>query len=186
MSGIGHNNGPTLEGGSGWRRYAWRRARRELLPRMPVELVRLRIRRAKELGIDYKSYASIRAANGRDIVALLFSSNALRVGPRVMTIPEERARTLGEIKQCGRLAMVHAPVDVFEFNRLNPEVDVAERAPDLRDNWGEVRAKVQALTASRGLPGDGVVVIGDTALEAEWAEAGRLGGFLPSEAIFGP
>jgi hypothetical protein len=46
--------------------------------------------------------------------------------------------------------------------------------------------KVQALTTSQGLPGDGVVVIGDTALEAEWAEAGRLGGFLPSEAIFGP
>lgn len=58
MSGIGHNNGPTLEGGSGWRRYAWRRARRELLPQLPIEVVRLRIRRAKELGgIDYKAYA---------------------------------------------------------------------------------------------------------------------------------
>ncbi|WP_421704365.1 hypothetical protein [Aliiroseovarius sp.] len=186
MSGIGHNNGPTLEGGSGWRRYAWRRARRELLPQLPIEVVRLRIRRAKELGIDYKSYASIRAANGRDIVALLFSSNALRVGPRVVTIPEGRAQTLAEIKRCGRLAMLHAPVNVSEFNRLNGVIDAAERAPDLRDSWGKVRAKVHALTASRGLPGDGVVVIGDTALEAEWAEAGRLGGFLPSEAIFGP
>lgn len=186
MSGIGHNNGPTLEGGAGWRRYAWRRARRELLPQLPIELVRLRIRRAKELGIDYKSYASIRAANGRDIVALLFSSNALRVGPRVVAIPEERARTLGEIKRCGRLAMVRAPVNLSDFSDLNAEIDVAHRAPDLRDSWGEVRAKVQALTTSQGLPGDGVVVIGDTALEAEWAEAGRLGGFLPSEAIFGP
>jgi hypothetical protein len=185
VSGIGHNNGPTLEGGSGWRRYAWRRARRELLPQLPIEVMRLRIRRAKELGIDYKAYASIRAANGRDIVALLFSSNALRVGPRVVTIPEERARTLGEIKHCGRMSMVHAPVNLTEFNRLNPVVDVAHRAPDLRDSWSDVRMKVQALTTSQGLPGDGVVVIGDTALEAEWAEAGRLGGFLPSEAIFG-
>ena len=186
MTGIGHNNGPTLDGGSGWRRYAWRRARRELLPQLPIEVVRLRIRRAKELGIDYKAYASIRAANGRDIVALLFSSNALRVGPRVVTIPEDRMRTLGEIRRCGRLAMVHVPVDILEFNILNSVIDVAERAPDLRDTWGEVRAKVRALTSAHGVPGDGVVVIGDTALEAEWADAGRLGGFLPSEAIFGP
>ena len=185
MSGIGHNNGPTMEGGAGWRRYAWRRARRELLPQLPIELVRLRIRRARELGIDYKSYASIRAANGRDIVALLFSSNALRVGPRLIKIPEPQAAKLAEIRRCGRLAMLHAPINLSEFNRLNPIVDVAHQAPTLLDSWGDVRGKMQALTREGGVPGDGVVVIGDTALEAEWAEAGRLGGFLPSKALFG-
>ena len=29
MSGIGHNGGPTMEKGRGWRRYAWKRARAE-------------------------------------------------------------------------------------------------------------------------------------------------------------
>ena len=36
---------------------------------------------ARELGIDYKSYAGIRAATGRDIVALLFSTNARFLEP---------------------------------------------------------------------------------------------------------
>jgi len=67
---IGHNQGPTMGSGAGWRRYAWKRARRELLPQLPLEIVRLRIRKARELGIDYKSYASIRAANGRQMGAI--------------------------------------------------------------------------------------------------------------------
>ncbi len=60
--GIGHNNGPTLEPGRAWRRYAWGRARAELLPRLPIEIVRRRIRRAREIGLDYSTYATVRAA----------------------------------------------------------------------------------------------------------------------------
>ena len=78
MSGIGHNKGPTREKGAGWRRVAWKKSREALLPKLPLEVVRMRVRRARELGLDYKSYAGFRAANGRDIVAFLFSSNALR------------------------------------------------------------------------------------------------------------
>lgn len=79
MSGIGHNKGPTIEAGKSWRKHCWTKARRELLPTLPIEIVRRRVARAKELGLDYKSYASIRAASGHDVVAFLFSSNALRV-----------------------------------------------------------------------------------------------------------
>ena len=78
-AGLGHNKGPTLERGASWRRYAWTRARSELLPTLPIEVARRRVRRARELGLDYKAYAGIRASTGRDIVALLFSTNALRL-----------------------------------------------------------------------------------------------------------
>ena len=61
MSGIGHNKGPTMEPGAGWRRYAWKRARAELLPKIPLEVVRMRVRRARELGLDYRTYAGVRA-----------------------------------------------------------------------------------------------------------------------------
>jgi len=88
------------------------------------------------------------------------------------------------IRKCGRLAMLHAPLNVTEFSVVNPVFDVAARAPDLRDTWGDTRAKVHAITAARGVPGDGVVVIGDTGLEREWADAGRLAGFLPSTSVF--
>ena len=78
IAGLGHNKGPTLERGASWRRYAWTRARSELLPTLPIEVARRRVRRARELGLDYKAYAGIRASTGRDIVALLFSTGLLR------------------------------------------------------------------------------------------------------------
>lgn len=72
---IGHNGGPDLTG-LGWRTHCWRQARETLLPTLPIEVVRLRVRRAAELGLDYKTYAGIRASTGHDLVAFLFSSNA--------------------------------------------------------------------------------------------------------------
>ncbi len=185
MSILGHNNGPTMEPGGGWRRYAWGRARRELLPRMPIEVVRLRIRRARELGIDYKAYASIRAGTGRDIIALLFSSNALSIGPRLVTIPAEKADKLTLIQRCDRLAMLYAPASPVDFMAENQTFTDATRAPDLRQSWRDVGAIVTDLTSRHNLPGPGVLVVGDTALEREWADAGRLAGFLPSQALFG-
>ena len=69
MNRIGHNNGPTMEPGESWRRHAWGRARARLLPVLPIEVVRLRVKRAAEIGLDYRTYASIRAASGHDVIA---------------------------------------------------------------------------------------------------------------------
>ena len=91
MKMLGHNGGPTMEAGRAWRRFAWTKAREELLPTRPLDVVRMRVRRARELGLDYTAYASIRAASGHDVVALLFSSNALRVGPRAVVLPADRS-----------------------------------------------------------------------------------------------
>jgi hypothetical protein len=49
------------------------------LPHLPIEVLRGRLRRANELGLDYRTYAGIRATTGRDIIAVLFSSNALEL-----------------------------------------------------------------------------------------------------------
>jgi hypothetical protein len=185
MTMIGHNNGPTMEKGRAWRRYAWTRARAELLPTLPLEVVRLRVKRARELGLDYKAYASIRAASGHDVVALLFSSNALRVGPKVVAVPADRADRIAALRACGRLAILHAPTASEAFARANPIFDAAGPAPRFNDGWGAMRAAIRALTADRGLPGDRVVLIGETAFEREWSQAGRLAGYLPADRYFG-
>ncbi|MGL4278870.1 MAG: hypothetical protein ACRCS0_00770, partial [Albidovulum sp.] len=78
-AGPGHNGGPSLEGGVTWRAHCWRSARAALLPKLPVEVVRLRVKRAKEIGLDYRTYAGVRASTGHDLVAFLFSTNALRL-----------------------------------------------------------------------------------------------------------
>ena len=74
LPGIGHNNGPEMTGLS-WRSHCWRGARAQLLPTLPIEVVRLRVRRAAELGLPYKTYAGVRAQTGHDLVGFLFSSN---------------------------------------------------------------------------------------------------------------
>lgn len=181
MSGIGHNKGPTMEKGGGWRRYAWRRARAELLPRMPIEVVRRRVARARELGLDYKAYAGIRAATGRDVIALLFSDNALRM-MRDARIAPDRAAVLETLHDVTCLALVHPPKDPRQAEAANPVLARAGQAPGFAANWGKVRDHVTALKGP--LPADGVLVIGETWLERDWSEAGRLAGFLAADRYF--
>lgn len=179
---LGHNRGPTMEKGGAWRRYAWKRARADLMPTLPLEVARRRVRRARELGIDYKSYAGIRAATGRDIVALIFSSNALRLARDTALIEAERAEKLHTLKDVDSLALIQPPFDPAHIQRQNPILIAADRAPGLMDGWAETRARILALKGTR--PADAIVVIGDTGLEREWSEAGRLAGFLPSSRYF--
>lgn len=183
MSLLGHNRGPTMEGGAGWRRYAWKRARAELLPKLPLEVVRMRVRRARELGLDYRTYAGVRATTGRDLVAFLFSSNALRVDPRAPRMPADRHRKLADLHGCDRLALIHLPLDPDAILAENPVLGAAGPAPAFTDGWSAIRARVGDILGP--LPRDGVLVIGETGLEREWSMAGRLAGYLPAERFFG-
>ena len=129
-AGSGHNGGPTLEPGAGWRRYAWRRARAELLPTLPLEVVRLRVQRARELGIDYKAYASVRAATGRDVIALLFSVNALRITPAAPAMPPEEAARLAAVSGAERQLAVYRPLAPDRALAVNAAaLDMAAPAP---------------------------------------------------------
>ena len=177
MSGAGHNGGPTMEPGQSWRRYSWTRARADLLPKLPLEVARRRVKRAAELGIDYKSYAGIRAATGRDIIALLFSDNALRL-QKDGTLRPDVAEKLDRLRGAEGLGLVHLPMTPAQMRDCHPLLNRTGPAPGLWQTWAQTRAQV--LDVTRPLPSDGIVVIGETALERGWAEAGRLGGFIPA------
>lgn len=183
MAVLGHNGGPSLEGGVSWRRHCWVAARERLLPTLPVEVVRLRVKRANELGLDYKTYAGVRAATGHDVVAFLFSSNALRVSVLRPAMPQERAARLAVVN-CGRLALAVAPLTPGIMEVANPDaLDAAYPAPFALAGFGAVR---EALRAALGkLSSDQVLLVGDMALERDWCAAGRLAGYLPAERYFG-
>ncbi|MCX7286609.1 MAG: hypothetical protein NTW20_03355 [Rhodobacterales bacterium] len=183
MSGIGHNRGPSLEGGASWRRHCWTAARKQLLPTLPIEVVRLRVKRAKALGLEYRTYASVRAATGHDVVAFLFSSNALRVSVLRPSMPVDRVEKL-VVVQCGRLALAVEPLTPGMVESANPVVlDASHPAPDALAGFGEARAALRAALGK--LPSDQVIVVGDMALERDWCAAGRLAGYLPAERYFG-
>jgi hypothetical protein len=183
MGEIGHNGGPSLEGGVSWRRHCWSSARERLLPTLPIEVVRLRVKRAKALGLDYKTYAGVRAATGHDVVAFLFSSNALRVSLARPAMPDARAMKLSDV-QCGRLALAVAPLTPGMVEAANPAVlDAAFPAPYALASFGEMRERLRAALGK--LPSDQVILVGDLGLERDWCAAGRLAGYLPAERYFG-
>jgi hypothetical protein len=180
---IGHNGGPTLESGGSWRLHCWTRARADLLPHLPIEVLRTRVRRAAELGLDYRTYASVRAATGHDVVAFLFSSNALRVLPPLPRLPAERAAKLAAIAGCGRIGLAQAPLSPGVLWHLaEGALDAAHPAPEA---LGSFRAAHAALRAALGpVPGDRVILVGDHTLERDWCAAGRLAAYLPAERYF--
>lgn len=186
MSRIGHNRGPSLDPGHGWRKHCWSRARADLLPRMPIEIVRRRVARAAELGLDYRTYAGFRATTGRDIVAFLFSTNALQMHaaapPR-----RERVERLAGLRRCGRVVLAQppaAPAVVAELLSLaEVPVERVGAAPGPHARWSE--ARIAVLDAVRPHPADAVVLVGAAPWERCWVEAARLAGFVGDGAFFG-
>ena len=183
LAGLGHNLGPTMEAGATWRRHCWAQAREKLLPHLPIEVLRGRLRRAKELGLDYKTYASVRAASGHDVVAFLFSSNALRLLGARPTMPQDRLEKLGALVACGRLVAVSAPLTPdAALQAAQGELQAAYTAPGAWSSFPQSSALIRA--ACNGLPGDRVLLVGDTALEQSWCSAGRLAGYVPASRYF--
>lgn len=186
MSGIGHNGGPAMEAGFGFRKLAWGKARKSLLKTLPIEIVRVRVARAKRLGIDYTTYASIRAASGHDVVAFLFSGNALEMTPRRLTLPDHVTERLEGLEGAAdRLAAIYATAHTDALLSANPGLlDHAAPAPRFTESWSAMRDRIQGMVRERGLPADGVVLVSATAVEREWCAAGKLAGAIPADRFF--
>jgi hypothetical protein len=184
VAGPGHNRGPALQPAGGWHLHCWRRARADLVPHLPIEVVRLRVRRAADLGLDYRTYASVRAATGHDVVAFLFSSNALRVmGPQA-SLPTDRADRLRALVACGRHALATAPLaPQVLLAAAGGLIDAAGPAPHHLAGFGTARRAIRLALGK--VPGDRVLLVGEGALEQDWCAAGGLAGWVPADRYFG-
>ncbi|SMX33475.1 hypothetical protein [Actibacterium lipolyticum] len=189
MNMLGHNNGPTMAGGTAWRTHCWTKARQSLLPTLPLEIVRQRVRRANEIGLDYKTYATVRATTGRDIVAFLFSSNALDLRKPSDVVPDDRAAKLKAIQGCGRLLAAHQPLDPATVAEQLAAMGIvfhhSVAAPTFTESWSQIKTRMDAALAHRKLPGAGVLMVGDTEWERDWSVAGRMAGYLSAQRYFG-
>ncbi len=188
MAGIGHNSGQEL--GRGWQRYSWKRARRDLVgATVPVEVVRTRIRRARELGLEYPQYASILMGSGRDIVGFLFTVDGLQLRLQRRLDMPDRVRD--------KLQVVRSKLISFAPSGENPDafrqelndvsgVAFAAAAPELADetSWSAARQAVRAALDPLELPGSAVVLIGAKDSDAQMVVAGKMAKFIPTDAYF--
>ena len=187
--GIGHNRGPTLEPGAGWRRHCWGEARRALLPSLPLEVIRLRVARARQIGLDYGTYATVRATGGEDIVAFLFSTNALRIHAPADVLPADRATKLATIEACGRILLAVPPLDAEAIAQAIASRDAIRfegvaRGPSPIAPWRQIRREMRAAIAPLKRSPGAVMLVGEAGFEREWAGAARLAGYLPAERYF--
>ena len=180
MGVIGHNRGPSITGGTGWKTHCWRVARVGLLPTLPVEVVRLRVNRARALGLPYKTYAGIRAQTGHDIVAFLFSSNGLGVTLVSPDLEAEKAAKLEGV-QAVRIGLATAPV-LPSVLLVNNCLDQAMAAPYALAPFGQSARHLRAVLGKT--PADRVVLVGTGQLEHDWVAAGRLAGWVAAEHYF--
>ena len=187
LPGIGHNQGPSLDGGAGFRRFAWKRARRELFPRLPLEVLKRRVRRAQELGLEYPAYASVLLGTGRDIVGFLFTCDALGMRlSRSLDLPDTVATKLVGLERVEKmLAAEHDRTDALP-DLLTCELDFASitHLPSGDASRDAGRRALRAALDPLKLPGDAVVMIGTRAHERDWADAAKLARFIPGETYF--
>ena len=164
MSSIGHNGGPSMEAGASFRRIAWARSRKALMPNnVPLEILRRRVARAQALGLPYRTYAAVRAATGEDIEAMLFTSNALTLLRPHDALPSAIATKLAKL-DTRRHATLAARIPA---TALAPIPFTSTRpAPRFTASWSALRDEMQTWLRSQALAGDRVLMIGDTRLRA--------------------
>lgn len=184
--GIGHNQGPTMERGHKWRSFQWQKARDAAMPKaIPLMVVKMHVARAHALGLDYPTYAAVRKATGRDIMGLLFSSNALRiVRAQTPQMPVARSEVVAAVDGARKLALVHAPLAADRVQSCNPLLDGVDKAPKFTDSWAEMRDHLGRFITDQKLLRDQVLIIGDTAFERDWQTAAHSAGYLEAGRYF--
>ena len=190
LPGIGHNQGPPLDAGHSWRKHVWTKARKQLLPRLPLEVIKRRVKRAQDLGLEYPAYASILLGTGRDIVGFLFTCDALGLRlEKSIALPDHVTAKLTAVKAQHLLAAEETagPEEIARRLAAEHQLAIAGTAalpdPDTAP-WTAGRAAIRAALDPLKLPGDAVVMVGTRAHERNWADAARLAKFLPAEAYF--
>ncbi|QOL80781.1 hypothetical protein [Pseudooceanicola spongiae] len=180
---AGHNQGPSVEAGRTARIHAWKRVLEERADaELAPEIIRRRVKRARELGLSYKTYASIRLSAGRDIGGFLFSSNALGVFASRGAASEAVQQRLNSLREVRRIGLAVPPLTPEALLAAVPMLDAVFAAP--APYAGNADTRMALARAQGNAPASSLVAITALPREDEWLMAGRLGGVLRGETYF--
>ncbi len=176
--GIGHNNGPPMA--TRWGLHCWRRAQAQAWKAPAPEIVRLRLRRAAELGLSYRQYASILMEAGRSPTAIVFGLEALATPGAV-----ERLRGLD------RPRLLAVAIDGNGDGRADERLrQLADAAGGRVASWRSVAdpdalpRAVLDLLAVQAVSPKATLMVGASDVERDCAIRARLAAFLHADAYF--
>lgn len=174
--GIGHNNGPPMA--TRWGTHCWRRAQARAWKPPGPEVVRLRLRRAAELGLDYRQLAAILMETGRAPTAIVFALEALLApGAAERLRGLDRPRLLAvAVDRDGAAAARAGQVGADGGRRLDGWRVVADRR--------ELPDAVTALLDAQGVPPAAALLVGVSDADREVVVRARLAAYLDAAAYF--
>jgi len=176
--GIGHNNGPPMA--TRWGLHCWKRAHAEAWKTPAPEVVKLRLRRAAELGLTYRQISSIMMECGRAPSAIVFTLDALAAPGAA-----DRLRSLSKPK----LLAVGVDRDGYAEVRLQA---LREAAGGRIDGWRLARnplavaAAVHELLTEHGIAPQAALLVGAVEADRSLVMRARLAAFLRADAYFSP
>ena len=186
---IGHNMGPPLFPVISWHIHTWRKAQKKAWKTPPMEVVRMRTRRARAMGLDYRTYTLILLDRGATPGALIFDLGGTlletgnggigvdgrgRIKPRRNAI--EKLKSLSGCKIFIVADEANAAMAIEQFAALLGEAVCEFRAcPE-----GKRDDAISALVAAHKISPSTCVLVGES-------EPGStaFGGFVPASEYFG-
>lgn len=210
---IGHNQGPPLEPDNSWNSFCWRKAHKAAWKAPPVEVVRRRCRRARDLGLSYRDYTAIVLDRGTHPFVLIFDLGGTLVeieNDEIRSDPQGRVRPLpGVVEKLsglvgykifvvtnqagvaeGLITAEQARSFVEQVDRLCGAVITDYRICMEPAGSGSAFRKprpgmVVDLLAAHKLPPAAAVMIGDSENDRECAAAAKLACFVWARDYFG-
>lgn len=190
---LGHNQGPPLQPVTSYHLHGWRKAHRKAWKSPPIEIVRRRVRRAGELGLDYRRYTSILLDRGCTPEALTFESAGALMATANGAVSLDRTGLIlphaGVVEKLSTLERCR----VFVVGRESGAAAAVEQLNALCGNV--ITAFRQCLDAERAetilellrghrIAPSACVLIGAGAAARMWKPTATLGAFVPATRYF--
>lgn len=200
---LGHNGGPPLPSAASWNAFCWRKAAAKSRKTPSREVLAIRMRRAAELGLDYKTYAAVLADGGstpRTLVVML-SRAVVAYGPfgpqvtrdGVLSLQSAVSEKLAALRVPQIVLIAPAPTGGPARGAVAAALDGTVRAAA----WttaasgvlpaapaGEVAAWLCALLTDAGLSPRTALLIGEPEPYQDLVTRARLLGLLAARRYF--
>lgn len=187
--GIGHNNGPPMA--TRWGKYTWRRAHAKAWETPSPEVVKLRQRRAAELGLTYRQIASIAMELGRTPSAVVFRLDDLLVAGANRGTPDLRPEAFARLRMLARPRLfVVADTPIAAEAAEAAVAMIVDAAEVVIAGWaaaaspGEIGRTAVELLARFGVAPSSALLVTSTAAGGDAAERARFAAVLRADDYF--